>query len=167
MSKKIQILLIVFATLLFSNCKKYNDGGNAINAKHHLFANGGVWFIDKYEVNGADSTICLSSNRELNKNELRLVFKHPIKTGPESSPYATVSTKDYLAQFCFSHLKSTLQFYSQSYNCISISQGNTRKFVFFPESKPGLWDIIKLTKDELILGCKTSRNNYLIQLNKS
>lgn len=167
MSKKIQILLIVFATLLFSNCKKYNDGGNAINAKHHLFANGGVWFIDKYEVNGADSTICLSSVRELNKNELKFIFKRPIKFGPESSACATVSTKDYVAQFSFSRLKSNLQFYSQSFNCISNSAGHSRKFIFFPESKAGLWEIIKLTKDELILGCKTSRNTYLIQLNKS
>jgi hypothetical protein len=167
MYNKLKILFIVFATLFFSNCKKYDDGGSAINAKHYLYANGGVWFVDRYEVNGIDSTASVSAKLELNKNELKLVFKKPVTFGSESSTYSTVSTEDYVAQFAFANTKSSLRFYSQSVDCICMSQGTCKKFIFFPENKPGLWEIIKLTRNEITLYCKTNKNSYLIKLAKS
>lgn len=177
MNYKIKILFIVFATLIFSNCKKYSEGGKVIDAKKNLFANGGVWYIDKYEINGADSTNSIyskidstnsiSSNYELRKNELKLIFKCPNNSSPNSPPYSNVSAKDYRALFDFSSSKSRLKFYSHDADCICWTQSTCMKFIFFPESKPGLWDIIKLTKDELMLSCKTSKKTYLIKLTKS
>jgi hypothetical protein len=170
---KIKILLVVFVTLVFSNCRKYSEGGKVIDAKKNLFANGGVWYIDKYEINGVDSTNSiysksnLSSNYELSKDELKLIFKCPNYSSPNSSPYSDVSAKDYRALFDFSSSKSRLKFYSHDADCICWTQGTCMKFIFFPESKPGLWDIIKLTKNEITLCCKSSKNSYLIKLTKS
>ncbi|MEI6021873.1 MAG: hypothetical protein WCR21_12155, partial [Bacteroidota bacterium] len=70
------IILALF--LFFSSCRKYDEGGLHYQARQNLYSNSGVWYIEKFEVNGFDS-ININFSEMINVRNEQALYRKPIK----------------------------------------------------------------------------------------
>ncbi len=173
-----QVLILLMA-LVFCTCKKYDEGGALANAKKHLLAHGGKWYVESFEVtvDSADVITKLYPNFESERNlTINCVKDLPnnlfIKNTRYFDSYSLV-LKDYNKSIdvtlidrcpcpsagCYSYLftpnvkivKETINSgYSTIYRMITWPTVN--------------WKIKKLTKTVVILTSTIGTKNHLIKL---
>jgi hypothetical protein len=162
-NKFIIITLSIFFALLFNTCKKYEEGGFHLWAKHNLLSHNGKWSLEKYEVNGIDSTDFVISNNdpEIKKNFLIIFY----------------SSHEYYMQIDGLNINDFLLSSNKAEMIIGNITGFNRgggvdssfinnikiRRIFTPEFKSATWKVLELKKSKLIL-TNISANSYKIIL---
>ena len=176
MLKYLIILLIAF---VFCTCKKYDDGGTVVNAKKHLLAHGGRWYVESFEVtvDSADVITKRYPNYESERNlTIHCIKEFPntlfIKNTHHTDSYQLISNdfnKTFdatlldrcpcLSASCYSYLFTpNVKIIKESYNS---GYTNNYRMITWPTVN---WKIKKLTKTEVILTSTIGTKNYLIKL---
>jgi hypothetical protein len=167
--KALQLLILFSISVLsFTTCKRYSEGGWSNLAIKHLFGanqsrNIKNWKLTKYEVNGIDSTEY--TNLYNSKIEFRI---------------GNCRWKEYYVSFNSPLYSYSLEFSKNLYKHMEFKQsalaGTTLinqyfvtgfyRNVFNPPCSTNMftWDVIKLTKSELIIQSNINGTNYKISL---
>jgi hypothetical protein len=149
-----------FLFLIFFSCKKYEDGGLHLYAKRNLLSHDGKWSLEKYEVNGIDSTDYVISNNDPSiKKEFVRIFK-------SSNQYYFQIQGQNLYTSLLASGKKDLDIGYLNPNFLDgedLIDGISIRRIFTPDSKNATWQIQKLTKHEFIL-IRTTNNIYKISL---
>jgi hypothetical protein len=179
MKRRYFYILISFISFTVSTCKKYNEGGLVKLTRKHLFGGHKIgdsktWKLDKYEVNGIDSTNLISTGGIPDFYEKHITFKYTSRDEAKTDAYeANTFLYDYKGKIdrafqyiniYFNHDPLSKEDSSQ---CKSISNSQyCARNIFVPEipATDHIWAIKKLTKRELILELRRSVNKYKIVL---
>lgn len=162
--KQLSIYLLFFiSTFLLFNCKKYPQGGCERRGPKNII---GDWKLTLYEVNGVDSTDLINYNGDDRYKKIKF-YKEG--NGKESKLYARANGAT-VNLTSFSNQNTILSFRINGAYYGSLSCGSTPitcfKEILNPEDGTAKdWNIIKLTKDELIL-TSSQKNSYKVKLNK-
>jgi hypothetical protein len=146
--------LIILVLLIFTNCKRYEEG--PMLEFHSVCKRlNGVWELEYLIVNGSDSTIYAKSH--LCNPKLRLIYAE----GTKKSGYLNIVNG--LNDTCSTYINGSwnlLNFKSELYISCHYIEGNNYKSIgpFLAEENL-LWDIRKLTTDQLWIDI-TYRNQY-------
>jgi hypothetical protein len=154
------LFLILFS---FFGCKKYDEGGfhlfakNKFNNQSGRFSKNTYWSLEKYEVNGIDSTdIVIPSNDPDLRN--KYVFFHS-----ESREYYACVQSGCNYQLMLSDDRKTLSIISILGGMYDqLQNGLIFRSVLTPNGKFCKWEIIKLKRSEMIL--KSEEGNIIYKL---
>lgn len=150
---------ICICLILFLGCKKYPEDGKISlqTVKHRLIK--GEWKLQKYIINGADSSQHVNwSIIDVNGN----LYEHK---------YFNL-TLDLLKEESREYYKSYQASGSLGVRIWYLSDKKDYLFLGITGEKalgvdnPAIWDISKLTKDELIIKTNKNGNNYEVCFNK-
>lgn len=153
-------ILIFISTLLLFNCKKYPEGGCERRGPKNII---GDWKLTLYEVNGIDSTELINYNG----ND---VYK-TIKIYKNVSVLQIDQKSSITSSASFGNKNQTLTITgetdSNGRTCYFENNINYCYRLFLtPENSHTMdWQILKLTKEEIIL-TSTQKNSYKIKLSK-
>jgi len=166
-----KIILKYFALFiipfLLTTCKKYPDGGYERRGPKMLLKHNGAWTLTLYEVNGIDSTELINYNGDNKYKEVSFA-----KENTHYSPNLYAENFDsfsYIINFSNNNTKLSFNTTVSDYDNLakycyvgnSFATGCYRLF-FNPEGHTTEWEIIKLTKKELILTC-SQVNQYKLK----
>jgi hypothetical protein len=156
-------LLLFLTTVLLFNCKKYPEGGCERRGPKNII---GDWKLSLYEVNGIDSTDLINYNGDDRYKKIKFYQEGK---GKAAKLYARANGAS-VNSVNFSNKNTILSFQVTGTYFGSVGCGGNPttcfKEIFSPEDGSDKdWDIIKLTKDELILA-SSQKNTYKIKLNK-
>jgi hypothetical protein len=147
-------MLFLFVTAFFSCDKKYTTEKNYMEPVNDLCT--GVWYLQKYEVDGVDSTSVYAEKR-INEEGFRMSF---VKKENKKSPTPVLWGRDYKCYFSYKREGNWIQFGNNSYTCNEpgLNSSCVRNIFKLHCGEIG-WDIVSLNKNEVVFCCK---NNHYI-----
>lgn len=173
------ISLILFA-LILCTCKRFDEGGFVKRTLKNICGGNKIgdsktWNLEKYEVNGIDSTFLISGISSIpNYPNDFITFTFSSKGDPSPGYTAKTHLYDYQGKIAFASRHLTLGYGNEILNHNDSVQCSSKfnplicsRNIFFPElnNYGKIWDIIKLTKKECILTSDFQlKNKYKIVL---
>lgn len=142
------------------NCKKYPEGGCERRGPKNII---GDWKLSLYEVNGIDSTDLINYNGSDGYKKIKIT-----KLNTTDSDYNLRIDNSVGIGFSFINKNKDLEINSsyESKYCPTISSSsNCYRIIFSPEGGTTRWNIMSLTKNELVITANLS-NSYKINLVK-
>jgi len=149
--KNILLLLIV----LFSSCKKYDEGGKHYKARERLH---GAWTLKEFTVDNADSLGVLNQC-VLNNRKVEFFYKSDRNPYGNNALYIKLGSSPYCweGECYLTETNKNLEFYS--------SYGSALFYPFCMDNQK--WEILKLTNDEFKMSrISVNGKKYLLVLNK-
>ncbi len=168
MKKLVIYFTLLTAFLLFETCKKYPEGGYENRGPKMLLKHGGVWYLDKYEVNGIDSTNLINYNGSENYKKIVCIVGSKYSNTILAQKYPIDS---YLLRF--HNNNKVVEFYEDCSTgligaiCYTSLYTGCYRTLFAPECGNTVWEIIKLTKTEMRIKCVKNNSYYLILKSKN
>ncbi len=155
---KITLLVIILSTTNSCKKEKLDEGLQPIKA---MFENDGVWYVEKYEVDGVDSTTHAFPESNTNREIAKLIFK-PKKAKDYPSPI--VNGNNYEALFTYYNSNKTeghLSFYNCMGSCDRVTDNSCAENVFNKWCSMSYWQIDVLTENKLVLSCAYDKSNSI------
>lgn len=158
------LFFYLFASLLlFAACKKYPEGGFFNRASKNII---GGWKLELYEVDGIDSTdLIIYTGNEQYKDVN--IYEENTRYNPHLYIRSYGATENILV---FKENKRKLEIYANTgYGGAKLCGGNPilclKQFLNPETGQSTFWDIIKLSKTELIISSAQTKS-YRIKLTK-
>jgi len=142
------IIICLAVTFIFS-CKRYNLSKD-LRPIHELFDNGGKWYIEKYEVDGLDSTEHAFPGNAAD-NEVGAMTFSPIKAKDYPSPI--VVNQSFNALFEYKNILGVLKFANGKSICDRTIDKQCAESIFMKQCGGDGWHIDSLSKNTLVLSC--------------
>jgi len=147
------LLIIVF----FSCGKKYTTEKNYMKPVKDLCS--GVWYLQKWEVDGADCTSVYIEKR-ISEEGRRMTF---VTKEGKKSPTPVLWGRDYKCYFEYKAEGNWIQFGNNTYTCENPGEkSDCVRNIFKLYCGQIAWDIVSLNKDEVVFCCK---NNHFYNSN--
>jgi len=120
-----------------------------------LFADGGKWYIERYEADGADSTESAFPGNTSNNEPGALTF---YSKKAENYPSPFVKNGSFEALFTYYKTSNSLKFANGVSYCDRAANPQCNNNIFMVWCGGSYWDIASMTKAEIILVCKKNNN---------
>lgn len=164
MKQIVRFSLFIGVVILMPNCKKYDDGGFYLCSKRNLLSHDGKWSIEKFIVNGEDSTDYVVSNNDPNirKDFFRVFFT-------ESRYYVQVNNDINLMRYLFVLDKNEVLIAGR-YNSVAtydfLPSGVKVRTVLTPRGESEEWRVNKLTSRKIELNSLDGKYSLVLNSNK-
>jgi hypothetical protein len=164
-NRLISLTIFIF---VFTSCKKYPEGGTSFFKKEELEQNESQkrnwWGVQKFEVNGIDSTDYIVSNGDPG---IRTKYVSFFRSRYEN--YVSTVYTGAIANFGFSKNKKTFGIGSFNGNGATDYGYDTSvkvRRVIAPYKGSADWEILRFKKKEMILRSEAGGNVYVLELKR-
>lgn len=165
-----KFICIALALTCTFSCKK-DTLSKELEPIKDLFADDSKWYVQKYEVDGADSTEHAFPGNTNDKEVGAMAFS---SKKAKDYPSSIVRNRSFEVLFYYYDINKTMKFYNGSALCSPNKDTQCSESIFMKQCGGDGWIVKSLTKDELNLTCQRDggynlkiRKSYLLVLSKN